>query len=157
VGLSFLEMADVIKGATAVVTYSTGLGVLASGVLNGSHVPLVCMFDGEVPWEIFRLPGATTCSPDEPLPEIVLRLRTTEQLEESVARIERDRRARVKTLTADLRSQQEHAGHLQDALEHKTREVEHLLRTLADIEASKSWRWTRPLRAVFRVLSAGRP
>jgi hypothetical protein len=42
-GLSLLEIADVMKNARAVITFSTGLGVLASGVLNGTGIPLICL------------------------------------------------------------------------------------------------------------------
>jgi hypothetical protein len=164
-GRSLLEVAEVIKNAHAVVTYSTGLGVIASGVLNGSGVRVVCMFDGEVSWELFRLAGVITCSPDEDLPAIVFRRRSQQALERDIAGVERDRRSFLKTmrdalaaraqaesLAADLTAQLAAARQRLDVLEP---EADALRRGMAGVESSLSWRITKPLRSL-RDLMAGR-
>jgi hypothetical protein len=168
-GLTLLEVAEVMRNAHAVVTYSTGLGVLASGALAGSTVRLVCLFDGEISWETFRLPGALTCSPDEDLAAIVFRQRTFDELERGMAERERARREGLKTqrLLEEARlandDLQRRSDDLQRAADDMHRTIDDLRRGLAEVtaaqraaehhvaamQASKSWRWTRPLRALF--------
>lgn len=111
-GLTLLEIAEVMRGAVAVITYSTGLGVLASGALRGTGVSLVCLFDGEVSWDVFGLPGALTCSPDEDLGRIALGDRSREELAASVAALGRVARSLSRELAA---SQAELSRHRTEA------------------------------------------
>ena len=56
------------------------------------------MFDGEIPWENFRLPGAVTCSPEQDLRRIALREHDVDDLRQDVARVERDRRKALRAI-----------------------------------------------------------
>jgi hypothetical protein len=129
--------------------------VLAAGAVRGSGVPLVCLFDSEVSWEIFRLPGALTCSPDEDLAAIALRLRSVDELEHAVAAGERVRRNAIQTqgLLQEARNANDDLQRTVEDLRRQLANVDtalhHAERHLAMIQASRSWRWTRPLRALF--------
>jgi hypothetical protein len=205
--LTMIEAAEVMRGATAVITFSTGLGVLAAGALHGTDVALVCIFDGETSWDTFRLPGAVTCSPDQNLSDVALRRLDARRLEHEVARLERERRARKiegDRAAAVLASHAREVGELREGYEaahrllHKQNlEIEDLHRrfhqrnldyeaverqfaeamvtvhdrtleledarrryaaahdALADMEMSRSWRWTKPLRMLAGESSRG--